>query len=199
MNGLVEVLDAWWVPDEAIDACPLFAAVRATLVSEAELIGALEAGVARNSKPEESGSDLGAIAEDDDEGEEDEDELELELEPEPEAGLKQQRMNAETPMLYDSFAARLRAAPASVASAVLKRPILREPEARAKLAGLLRAQLAGYETSVLQDAEDLAGGALGAADEGQCTSNPHHILVSGGRGRLLRHWLVCSGNAAGAV
>ena len=43
--GCDAALGAWWVPDAAADACPLFAAVRATLVREDEL--GEEGGLAR--------------------------------------------------------------------------------------------------------------------------------------------------------
>jgi hypothetical protein len=38
---------AWWVPDIGLGMCPLFAAVRATLVTEAELIAAAACGLLR--------------------------------------------------------------------------------------------------------------------------------------------------------
>jgi hypothetical protein len=74
MLGCDEEFSSWWVPDEAVDACPLFVAVRAALVSAAELAGAS----------------------------------------------------------------------AMAASAVLRRPIKRELEARSRMAAILRAHLAGY-------------------------------------------------------
>ena len=43
-QGCDSAFDAWWVPDSAVDACPLFAAVRAGLVSEAELSAAEQEG-----------------------------------------------------------------------------------------------------------------------------------------------------------
>jgi hypothetical protein len=48
---------------------------------------------------------------------------------------------------------------------VLKRPIAREGEARARMAALLAAHLRGYATSALQDAVDLQGGGLFGAEE----------------------------------
>jgi len=100
-------LHAWWVPDTAIESCPLFAAVRATLISREELHRAT--GGSNRSGDTGDGDDA--------------------------------------------------------ASKVLRRPIAREAEARAKLAELLQAQLARYACTAEQAARDLKSGLLTTTEE----------------------------------
>jgi len=105
--GCDSELHAWWVPDTAIESCPLFAAVRATLISREELHRAT--GGSNRSGDTGDGDDA--------------------------------------------------------ASKVLRRPIAREAEARAKLAELLQAQLARYACTAEQAARDLKSGLLTTTEE----------------------------------
>lgn len=95
-RGRDDELGAWWVPDTAIDSCPLFAAVRATLVSKEEL------------------------------------------------GTEMSKKHADE---------------------VLRRPIVREDEARAKLAALLQSHLNRYTCTPECAARDLQSGLLTTAEE----------------------------------
>lgn len=130
--GADDSFGAWWIPDEAIDACPLFAAVRATLISEGEILAA----IASNSQyMEPNGSDDASAFPD-------------------ERGLNKE---AEEPVaLSRQFKDCLDAASKPAVVLALKRPIANEQCARATMASLLRRHLEGYATEPSQDAKDLA-------------------------------------------
>ena len=67
-EGSDELLEAWWVPDHRLEGAPLFAAVRAALVTREEIAAALSEGRANAEadEPEASASDGDDDDDDDD-------------------------------------------------------------------------------------------------------------------------------------